>query len=88
MGVADPKLGGVIQEILEIPCQSGGVVNEVLRGVRLYFHRLIKGLTAPAAAKAQLGIIYMYMFMYIYDFQFTYMYSLYIHTCMIYSASQ
>lgn len=60
VGVADPKLGGVIQEILEIPCQSGGVVNEVLRGIRLYFHRLIKGLTAPAAAKAQLGLGHSY----------------------------
>ena len=53
--MADSKLGGVIQELLEIQCQSGGVVMEVLRGVRLYFHRLVKGLTAPTAAKAQLG---------------------------------
>lgn len=53
--MADSKLGGVIQELLEIQCQSGGVVMELLRGVRLYFHRLVKGLTAPTAAKAQLG---------------------------------
>ena len=55
LGVADPKLGGIIQEALDIQCHSGGVVNEVTRGVRLYFHRMVKGLTAPAAAKAQLG---------------------------------
>lgn len=55
LGVGDPKLGAAVQEVLDIPCQSGGVVLEVLRGVRLYFHRLVKGLTAPAAAKAQLG---------------------------------
>lgn len=55
LGVADSKLGGAIQEVLEIQCQSGGVVTEVLRGIRLYFHRFIKGLTGPVAAKAQLG---------------------------------
>ena len=53
--MADAKLGGTIQESLGLSCQSGGVVNEILRGIRLYFHRLVKGLTAPAVAKAQLG---------------------------------
>jgi hypothetical protein len=55
LGVSDAKLGSSIHELLEIPCQTGGVVNEVLRGVRLYFHRYIKGLTGGVAVKAQLG---------------------------------
>ena len=55
LGVGDTRLGTAVQEVLEIQCQSGGVVLEVLRGIRLYFHRLVKGLTGSAAAKAQLG---------------------------------
>ena len=39
---------------------SGGVVNEVMRGVRLYFHKLVEGLPALAAAKAQLGLGHSY----------------------------
>ena len=38
----------------------GGVVAELTRGVRLYFHKLVGGLTAPAAAKAQLGLGHSY----------------------------
>jgi len=60
LGVADPKLGATIQETLDIHCQSGGVVAELIRGIRLYFHKLVKGLTAPAAAKAQLGLGHSY----------------------------
>ena len=62
LGVGDPKLGTSTQELLGIQCQSGGVVLEVLRGVRLYFHQLVKGLTGPAAAKAQLGKTNIYGF--------------------------
>ena len=39
---------------------TGGVVAELIRGIRLYFHKLVKGLTAPAAAKAQLGLGHSY----------------------------
>ena len=55
MGVADTKLGGVIQEGLGVNCQSGGVINEILRGVRMYYHRMVKGLSALSVGKAQLG---------------------------------
>jgi nucleolar protein 56 len=60
LGVSDSKLGSVISETLEIHCQIGGVVNEVMRGVRLYFHKLVEGLPALAAAKAQLGLGHSY----------------------------
>lgn len=33
---------------------------EMLRGIRLYFHKLVSGLTAPAAAQAQLGLGHSY----------------------------
>ena len=38
----------------------GGIVVELTRGIRLYFHKLVGGLTAPAAAKAQLGLGHSY----------------------------
>ncbi|XP_068746130.1 nucleolar protein 56-like [Montipora capricornis] len=60
LGVADPKLGAAIQESVNISCESGGVVLEVLRGVRFHFEKMIKGLTGPMAAKAQLGLGHSY----------------------------
>ncbi|XP_026572945.1 nucleolar protein 56 [Pseudonaja textilis] len=60
LGVGDPKIGAAIQEELGYPCQTGGVVAELLRGIRLHFHSLIKGLTAQAASKAQLGLGHSY----------------------------
>lgn len=55
LGVSDQKLSASIQDVLEVQCQHMGVVTEVMRGIRLYFHRLVKGLTAITASKAQLG---------------------------------
>ncbi|KAM6441144.1 nucleolar protein 56 isoform 1-T2 [Liasis olivaceus] len=60
VGVGDPKIGAAIQEELGYPCQAGGVVAELTRGIRLHFHSLIKGLTAQAASKAQLGLGHSY----------------------------
>ena len=60
LGVADPKLGAAIQEMVNICCDSGGLVSEVLRGVRCHFEKMIKGLTGPMAAKAQLGLGHSY----------------------------
>ncbi|XP_071988094.1 nucleolar protein 56 [Engystomops pustulosus] len=60
LGVGDPKIGAAIQEELKVICQTGGVVVEVIRGIRLYFHALVKGLTAQSASKAQLGLGHSY----------------------------
>ncbi|XP_075436545.1 nucleolar protein 56 [Ascaphus truei] len=60
LGVGDAKIGAAIQEELKIPCQTGGVVAEVLRGIRVHFHALVKGLTASSASKAQLGLGHSY----------------------------
>ena len=60
LGVADTKLGSAIQETLDIHCTSGGVVAELIRGIRLYFPKLVSGLTALATAKAQLGLGHSY----------------------------
>ncbi|XP_073681200.1 nucleolar protein 56 [Garra rufa] len=60
LGVSDAKLGAALQEELGLSIQTGGVVAEILRGVRLHFHSLVKGLTAQAASKAQLGLGHSY----------------------------
>ncbi|XP_038870108.1 nucleolar protein 56-like [Salvelinus namaycush] len=60
LGVGDAKIGGALQEELGLAIQTGGVVAEILRGVRLHFHSLVKGLTAQAASKAQLGLGHSY----------------------------
>lgn len=60
LGVADPKLGAAIQESVNIQCESGGLVVEVLRGIRFHFEKMIKGLTGAMAAKAQLGLGHSY----------------------------
>ncbi|KAA0719857.1 Nucleolar protein 56 [Triplophysa tibetana] len=60
LGVSDAKLGAALQEELGLSIQTGGVVSEIVRGVRLHFHSLVKGLTALAASKAQLGLGHSY----------------------------
>ncbi|XP_075049767.1 nucleolar protein 56 [Mixophyes fleayi] len=60
LGVSDSKIGAAIQEELKITCQTGGVVAEIIRGIRLYFHSLVMGLTAQSASKAQLGLGHSY----------------------------
>uniref|UniRef100_A0A6M2CKU9 Nucleolar protein 56 n=1 Tax=Rhipicephalus microplus TaxID=6941 RepID=A0A6M2CKU9_RHIMP len=60
LGVGDSKLGMTVQESLGISCQHTGVVPEVIRGVRLHFYKLVKGLTAVSSSKAQLGLGHSY----------------------------
>ncbi|KAI5612834.1 nucleolar protein 56 isoform 1 [Silurus asotus] len=60
LGVADGKIGAALQEELGLSIQTGGVVAEIFRGVRVHFHSLVKGLTALAASKAQLGLGHSY----------------------------
>ncbi|XP_040275385.1 nucleolar protein 56 isoform X2 [Bufo bufo] len=60
LGVGDAKIGAAVQEELKIACQTGGVVAEIIRGIRLHFHALVKGLTAQSASKAQLGLGHSY----------------------------
>ncbi|XP_043919932.1 nucleolar protein 56 isoform X2 [Protopterus annectens] len=60
LGTSDAKIGAAIQEELGITCQTGGVVAELIRGIRLHFHSLVKGLTSQSASKAQLGLGHSY----------------------------
>ncbi|XP_024125504.1 nucleolar protein 56 [Oryzias melastigma] len=60
LGVSDAKIGAALQEELNVSIQTGGVVAEITRGIRLHFHSLVKGLTSQAASKAQLGLGHSY----------------------------
>ncbi|XP_069568097.1 nucleolar protein 56 [Brachyistius frenatus] len=60
LGVSDAKIGAALQEEFTVSIQTGGVVAEITRGLRLHFHSLVKGLTALAASKAQLGLGHSY----------------------------
>lgn len=60
LGVLDTKLSAAIQEAVNICCDSSSLVTEVLRGIRLHFEKMIKGLTDQMAAKAQLGLGHSY----------------------------
>ncbi|KAK3705678.1 hypothetical protein QZH41_009523, partial [Actinostola sp. cb2023] len=60
LGVLDTKLSAAIQESVSISCDCGSVVTEVLRGIRMHFEKMIKGLTGQMAGKAQLGLGHSY----------------------------
>lgn len=60
LGVSDSKLGAAIAEDLNISCKHGGPVSEVIRGIRLHFHKIVKGISAEASFKAQLGVGHSY----------------------------
>ncbi|XP_076609894.1 nucleolar protein 56 [Chaetodon auriga] len=60
LGVSDAKIGAALQEEFSLSIQTGGVVAEICRGLRLHFHSLVKGLTSQAASKAQLGLGHSY----------------------------
>lgn len=60
LGVADPKLGANITEILGIKCDHVNVVPEITRGIRFHFHNLVKGFTSQNSVIAQLGLGHSY----------------------------
>ncbi len=60
VGVSDSKLGGVIAEELGCKVSHIGVVPELLRGIRLHFSKLVKGLSNTVSGKAQLGLGHSY----------------------------
>ncbi|XP_054640561.1 nucleolar protein 56 [Dunckerocampus dactyliophorus] len=60
LGVGDAKIGAALQEEFGFSIQTSGVVAEIIRGIRLHFHLLVKGLTSEAASKAQLGLGHSY----------------------------
>ncbi len=60
LGVLDAKLGGIVAEEVGVKVSHIGVVPEIVRGIRVHFGKLIKGLSAEVSKKAQLGLGHSY----------------------------
>ncbi|XP_063228292.1 nucleolar protein 56 [Bacillus rossius redtenbacheri] len=60
LGVGEPKLGASINEAISIQCQHTGAIPEIIRGIRVHFHKLVKGLTDKSSSMAQLGLGHSY----------------------------
>jgi len=60
MGVLDPKLGAAVSEAIGVKVSHVGVVPEIVRGIRLHFAKLVKGMSAEGSSKAQLGLGHAY----------------------------
>lgn len=60
LGVADPKISSSIFEATGVTCTHVGAVPEIVRGIRLHFTNLVKGLTDKSQSKAQLGLGHAY----------------------------
>ncbi|VBB33959.1 unnamed protein product, partial [Acanthocheilonema viteae] len=57
LAVGDSRLASAINEqISGVKCQISGVVPELLRGVRMHFEHLVKGLPHHSLSKAQLSL--------------------------------
>jgi len=61
LGVIDSTLSSEIKNKLSINCcSSNEVVSEVTRGLRVHFHKMVKGLEMKGEEKAQLGLSHSY----------------------------
>jgi len=60
LGVLDPKLGAAVSEVLGVKVSHYGVVPEIIRGIRLHFSKLVKGMSPETSSKAQLGLGHAY----------------------------
>jgi len=61
LGVVENKLGAAISEgFPKIKIRVGPLIQEITRGIRTHFHKMVKGLTAEAGGIAQLGLGHSY----------------------------
>ncbi|GAB1607574.1 nucleolar protein 58-like [Argonauta hians] len=62
LGVGDSKLGAAIAEekSINVSCVHTGAVPEIIRGIRLHFPNMVKGMTSVTQSKAQLGLGHAY----------------------------
>lgn len=60
LGIGDTRISGTIQETTGIKCTASEAVAEIIRGLRVHFPKLVKGLSQQAEAKAQLGLGHSY----------------------------
>jgi len=61
IGVQESKLGAAIGEAFpKVKVRIGPVINEISRGIRTHFHKMVKGITDEACGKAELGLGHAY----------------------------
>ncbi|CAF1512511.1 unnamed protein product, partial [Adineta ricciae] len=60
LDVADSRVASSINELFSVTCRHTGVVPELLRGIRVHFPNLVKGLTDQNQSKPQLGLGHAY----------------------------
>ena len=60
LGVMDPKIGQSIAQEIDFQLASDENVMELLRGCRMHFSRIVKGLEGGAQERAQLGLAHSY----------------------------
>eukprot|EP01095_Lingulamoeba_sp_RSL-Kostka_P014284 TRINITY_DN618_c0_g1_i3.p1 TRINITY_DN618_c0_g1~~TRINITY_DN618_c0_g1_i3.p1 ORF type:complete len:563 (+),score=237.52 TRINITY_DN618_c0_g1_i3:48-1691(+) len=60
VGVAEEKLANSVMDGLEISCVRDKTTLELLRGIRLHFHRFLKVLKEGDIEKAQVGLAHSY----------------------------
>ncbi|KAL4081146.1 Nop-domain-containing protein [Scleroderma citrinum] len=60
LGVADATLASSISEAMGFKCDASEETQELLRGIRLHAHKLLKGLDDKDLVKAQLGLGHSY----------------------------
>ena len=60
LGIGDTRVSNTIQETTGIKCTTSEAVSEIIRGLRLHFSKMVKGLSTQAEAKAQLGLGHSY----------------------------
>jgi len=61
LGVSESKLASAISECFpKVKIRVGILIQEICRGIRTHFYKMVKGLTDPAGSKAQLGLGHAY----------------------------
>uniref|UniRef100_A0A0V0G5W8 Nucleolar protein 56 n=1 Tax=Triatoma dimidiata TaxID=72491 RepID=A0A0V0G5W8_TRIDM len=60
LGVGDQKLAATISDTLGYNCKWTGAIPEIIRGIRLHFSKLVKGLSSNSSTVAQLGLGHSY----------------------------
>jgi len=61
LGVAESKLASAISECFpKVKVRIGELVQEITRGIRTHFYKMVKGFGADAGGKAQLGLGHAY----------------------------
>lgn len=60
LGVAESKIGSVIQEEMGIPCFCRDITGEVIRGIRANFPKFVKQMEEKDLGQAQLGLAHSY----------------------------